>query len=315
MNRDEILKQLKERSQVSNAKLPKGIDFEIKDGNLYLDMNQKGLISNMQDNCAAFEGWAILLKYWLSECIDNVCVRFSCINEANHTNAEKMHYQRFLYRLSKFVATYKWAKYECGSSINPIGNYSTEGYVLNTTENKPKEAAHHKEAQFERKLVETKPNNLCITDHQLPVGVFKDKVSKLTQVMNSGAIDLWGIDGNVLNIYELKIATNTEVGIISELSFYVNIMNDLMKHQINYENKKHKNIRSFDKVFTAYDNHSITKINGIFLAPKFHSLLTGNEKKSYSEKNILPDLLDFINNSERLKSEQIEFNCQYQEEL
>ena len=311
MNRDEILKQLKEK--VSNAKLPEGIGFEIKDGNLYLDMNQKGLISNMQENCAAFEGWAILLKYWLSEYIDNVCVRFSCINEANHTNAEKMHYQRFLYRLSKFVATYKWAKYESDYSID---DYSTSGFVLNTPDSESKEEASGEEAQLERKLLRDTPGNLCITDHQLPVGVFRNEVSGQTQVMNSGYIDLWGIDGNVLNIYELKKEDNYQVGIITELFFYVNIMNDLMKHRINYEDKQHKDERSFEKIFTAYKNHSITKINGVFLTHTLHPLFTGGDKRGILETaSILLKLLDFINDSERLISEHIKFTYQYIEIL
>ena len=307
----DIRKELAKSSLVNSVKLPEHMGFELKGGDLHLRMTKKGLmLSNMQDDCAAFEGWAILLKFWLPKFINNVYIHFSPI-DVNDEAAKSMHYQRFLYRLARFVATYSWAK--CTSY--PVSAYSTAGFVLNTPGNgSGVKKATHKEAQFERELVKTKPSNLCITNHQLPVGVFKDKVEKATQIMNSGAIDLWGIDKDVLNIYELKIDKNKKVGIITELFFYVNIMNDLMKHRINYEMKQYENIRSFEEIYNAYKNRSISRINGVFLTPTLHPLFTGGSKCSLNKASTLLRLLDFINDSERLNSEHIKFTYQYQKQ-
>lgn len=311
----DIKEKLVEISQATSVKkMPANILFEIENGDLYITMTSKGLTSNMQDDCAAFEGWAILLKYWLSQHINLVYIKFSPVTKENYTRAEYMHYQRFLYRLHNFVTTYKWARYVSDYSID---QYSTKGYVLNTPGSKSDvEEASHKEAQFERKLVENKPPHLCINDHQLPVGVFDSTVESSKQIMNSGAIDLWGIDGSVLNVYELKIASNKSVGIISELFFYVNIMNDLMKHRINYEDKKYDNIRSFSILYDAYLKYNVSSIKGVFLTPSLHPLFFGGYKREPLERaSIIISLLEFINDSERLKAENIKFTYQFQSEL
>ena len=315
MNKQAIKDELVKNSLVRSAKkLPDNIDFELNNGKLAILMTQKGLTSNMQDDCAAFEGWAITLKFWLNKIIDSVIVEFDSLDINKLTPAEGQHYQRFLYRLNKFISTYKWAHYK---SDYPIEKYTTNGFVLNTpgSISDVPEAAH-KEAQNERIIVETKPNYLCITDHQLPVGVFNGKVEGTRQIMNSGAIDLWGIDKDVLNIYELKIEKNKKVGIITELFFYVNIMNDLMKHRINYMEKEYEDIRSFKILYEAYKNNSISKINGIFLTPTLHPLFFGGYERTYLDQaTVLMKLLDFINNSERLHSESIKYFYHYQKEL
>lgn len=311
----DIKKKLVELSQATSVKkLPENIQFEIKNGDLYITMSPKGLISNMQDDCAAFEGWAILIKYWLSQYVNLVYIIFSPIEKEGYTNAEYMHYQRFVYRLHNFVKTYKWARYVSDYSIE---NYSTKGFVLNTPGSESDVVvASHKEAQFERALVEIKSPLLCINDHQLPVGVFDTKVEASRQIMNSGAIDLWGIDGNILNIYELKIYSNKSVGIISELFFYVNIMNDLMKHRINYENKQYADIRSFYLLYDSYRKRKISNIKGVFLTPSLHPLFFGGYKRETLEMaSIIIKLFEFINDSERLKTENIQFTYQYQQEL
>lgn len=308
--KSDIRKELAKSSLVGSVRLPKYMEFELNNDDLHLHMTEKGLVSNMQDDCAAFEGWAILLKFWLPKFINNVYIHFTPIN-VNDGTVEAMHYQRFLYRLSRFIATYSWAR----CTDDSVAAYSTLGFVLNTPGSESDvEKATHKEAQFERELVKTKPSNLCITNHQLPVGVFKNKVEGATQIMNSGAIDLWGIDKDVLNIYELKIDVNKKVGIITELLFYVNIMNDLMKHRINYEKKQYKNIRSFEEIYNAYDKRSISRIIGVFLTPTLHPLFTGGSRCSLEKASVLLRLLDFMNDSERLNSEHIKFTYQYQKQ-
>lgn len=54
----------------------------------------------MQEDEAAFESWAIALKYYLKEHIDTITIDW----ERDFTNGEGgiLHYHRFVYRLAKF---------------------------------------------------------------------------------------------------------------------------------------------------------------------------------------------------------------------
>ena len=79
----------------------------------------------MQEDEAAFESWAIALKYYLKEHIDTITIDW----ERDFTNGEGgiLHYHRFVYRLAKFVQTYFWARSEkpipalfTGSSITEL---------------------------------------------------------------------------------------------------------------------------------------------------------------------------------------------------
>ncbi|KAA6329308.1 hypothetical protein EZS27_021877 [termite gut metagenome] len=73
------------------------------------------------------------------------------------------------------------------------------------------------------------------------------------------------------------ISAIQEVMIISELMFYVNIMDDLMTHYINYpEDAKKVKLRGFDKLYDAYINKKINKIKGHFLAEELHPLISDN---------------------------------------
>jgi hypothetical protein len=70
---------------------------------------------------------------------------------------------------------------------------------------------------------------------QLPVGLFVKKKSKETSIFTYGhsAIDLWSIKDDILSIIELK-AKNRMIGIITEIFFYVNYMNDFVNPQSQY---------------------------------------------------------------------------------
>lgn len=72
MNKKEILKKLQEKNK--NFRLPSEMDFTIQDNVLIIEMTEKGLISNMQTDAAAFEGWAVCLKAWLPNLINQVVI-------------------------------------------------------------------------------------------------------------------------------------------------------------------------------------------------------------------------------------------------
>lgn len=63
---------------------------------------------------------------------------------------------------------------------------------------------------------------------QLPVGLFKGKKEAKNSLFTGGksAIDLWAIDEEQIAIFEIK-TRNKMVGIISELFFYSNYVNDV----------------------------------------------------------------------------------------
>jgi hypothetical protein len=56
------------------------------------------------------------------------------------------------------------------------------------------------------------------------------------------SIDIWAIDGDMLKIFELKRPKNNPLGIISELMFYTNVVNDLLSHNILISEEKAKKL-------------------------------------------------------------------------
>ena len=63
----------------------------------------------MQTDASAFEGWAICLKAWLPEYISEVKIEGERPS-IEEKSKEERHYNRFLYRLGKFIEIYhSWA--------------------------------------------------------------------------------------------------------------------------------------------------------------------------------------------------------------
>lgn len=65
-------------------------------------------------------------------------------------------------------------------------------------------------------------------DRQLPVSLFESTKSSTSGVFTGGksAIDFWALDGDTINVYELK-SDNPMVGIITEIFFYSNYVHDV----------------------------------------------------------------------------------------
>lgn len=264
--------------------------------NLTLVLTEKGLKANMQDNESAFESWALVLKFYLKDIIKTVTIDW----EESSINIEgNLHFNRFVYRLTRFIQSYDWAY-----SMKPIPQIPSI-LVCNCPNGGAAKAEDHKEGSegwIECKYVEKHRAEYDIMDHQLPVGIFHDKVSKTTHYTTGqkSAIDIWAIKTGELNIFELKKPKNIVLGIISELMFYTNIIHDIMSHRILFQKdaKMQKaiseNYRGFGDFYNAYQSGCIQKINAILLAESFHPL-------------IKPELLDFINDSVRLKYCRISF--------
>ena len=116
-------------------------------------------------------------------------------------------------------------------------------------------------------------------DQQLPVGLFLNEVKKINARSSGGKsmIDLWSVKDNILNIYELKNDVNEEVGIISELMFYTNVMDNFRRHVFNYPLSfvtKRVFYRHSKELYNDIVKNRISAVNGIFLANNLHPRIT-----------------------------------------
>ncbi len=92
---------------VPGTKLTSLIDFDLdaKNKNLVMNISKRSLESNMQKDDGAFESWAIILKYHLSDLITTVIINW----DDNETDVKNEHVSQFYYRLDRFIRTYTWA--------------------------------------------------------------------------------------------------------------------------------------------------------------------------------------------------------------
>ena len=297
MGKNYILNLLKKVKP--NADIPStyGYSYNKRAKDLTLLVKVKGLITNMQFDEAAFDSWAIALKYHLREYIETITIDW----ERDFSNGEDgfLHYNRFVYRLAKFVQTYSWAH-----SAKPIPAIPTTLYcnIGRTEAANIEKHSQESEGWLECKYVMDHSMDYDVINHQFPVGIFHEKVSRTTHYTTGGksAIDIWAIKNDCLSIFELKEPKNKPLGIISELMFYTNILDDILSHRIMYEESKNveyavkHDIRGFKKFHEAYEKGTINKIESIFLANNLHPLLSDG-------------LIDFINDSPRWKYKNISY--------
>lgn len=262
MNSIEILEKLQAKNK--NFRLPSGMKFSVEDKVLTIKMEEKGLTSNMQTDDSAFEGWAICLKAWLPELIDQVNIEGKV-----PTNVSDKHYQRFLYRLDKFIKIYTWASSKSFEIELDEFRRKNVNVVINVPKSNASESATHCEAQLERFFCRKNKNKYAVIDHQLPVRLFNDEIKEEKAITPKSYLDIWAIKDDLLRIFELKLPTNTEIGIISELMFYVNAMADVIKGEVKipFSSK----YRSFNDLFEFQRNSKCKKIEGILLADNLHT--------------------------------------------
>lgn len=312
MNRNELLKKLQESSKIKQVRFPRNMDFMLNNQILTIKLHASDLVKNMQTDSASFEGWAIVLKYYLPE-ISRVVIDWENVEPRKLKNgsasAEQLHYNRFLFRLAKFIETYQWASVKTGKNVPIIPNgllcnYPTgESKSIFDHEKKLKESdkkISNDEYYLECDYVRRKKDEYDVMNHQLPVGLFVNKVS--ARVGNAyttgrkGAIDIWAIKDSTFYLFELKKPDNKKIGIISELMFYTNVIAGLMSHEIMYDiDKVDENYRGFMDLYNAYKNNSIKRINAIMLTDNLHPLI--NDK-----------IIDFINESNRWKELNVYFS-------
>lgn len=288
MTKEEIFKELRISYRYVTA--PRDINFTLENRILYVTMNEAGVLANMQDNSSTFEGWILAIISDFNKIQENISYVY--LKWTRH-NVENGHYNRFLYRVSKFREKFHFWFYIDNSNQIEMADFDRYFFSSNLILNIPETEGKGKpdkdgEAMMERLFKDEfqilKGVKLDVQDRQLPVGVFNEIIENENLFFTGGssAIDLWGIEDedNELFIFELKYLSKNsgKVGIVSELLFYLWVMEDLhINGRIKYpevsEAILRRNIRSFTTFYIAAQGKGIKSITGVFLADKFHPLI------------------------------------------
>lgn len=296
MNNNDFLKELKRRGVKSINDLPSGYDYSISNKVLTIKLSSTGVCENMQKDISAFESWAIILKHYCSKLINEVVIDWE------EPETENEHFNRFIYRLTRFVQTYSWVKTNKNVPVMPSLLCCSAPYDNTASKEEYKEDS---EDWLENDFVEKNAKKFDAIDHQLPVGLF-DGVAKSKTRFTPGRnsqIDIWGVKGDVFSVFELKKPGNKPLGIISELLFYTNVISDLLNHTILIDERKatravDNKYRGFDKFYEIYrGGKNISQIHAVFLADELHPLITN-------------EILDEINDSVRLRRLNITFETE-----
>lgn len=293
MNNNDFLKELKHRGVKTINDLPSGYDYSISNKTLTLKLSSDGVCENMQKDTSAFESWAIVLKHYCSKLINDVVIDWE------EPKVKTEHFNRFIYRLTRFIQTYSWAKSNKQIPVMPSLLCCSAPYDNTAAKDVYKEDT---EDWLENDFIERNAKEYDALDHQLPVGLFDGVATNKTRFTpgRNSQIDIWGIKGDEFTVFELKKPGNKPLGIISELMFYANVISDLLNHDILIDERKARRAienkyRGFDKFYEVYNgDKNITQINAVFLVDELHPLIT-------------KEILDEINDSVRFRRLRITF--------
>ena len=199
---------------------------------------------NMQDTRACFEAWCLIIKAKTSNSGLKIELDVDGITVASYPGGKPAngHLGRFLYRILKFSEQYKdWFKLSpiLDNLKNKFKTYlDSHTFVTSSPSGAPKKAIanYNLESYVEylfcdsisaQKDILNLPSGTTI-DRQLPVSLFEGTKSSTSGVFTGGksAIDFWALDGDTINVYELK-SDNPMVGIITEIFFYSNYVHDV----------------------------------------------------------------------------------------
>lgn len=195
----------------------------------------------MQNDAAAFEGWALALYVHLLH-ENGTIILDAPISAHAEFDAKRGHFYRFLYRALRFSEQFPWFRLapelseviaefqkelESASFVNnfPKGDAGESGTLENAVE-----AQLAKRSDLLQRLASAagRPIGETTIYRQLPVGLFREVAAAKNSVFSGGksAVDLWTCDGNTISIFELK-AHNKMIGMVTELFFYANYVYDM----------------------------------------------------------------------------------------
>lgn len=296
-----------EGKKMCGIDVPQGIDFYTKDEKK-MKININYPQTNMQDDKAAFEAWALIFhtsnKY-------EVTLSFKEINWDGtivKLSEGQPNYMRFLYRVWKFNEQMIWFNIEKDNQ-NVINKFKSEFIELKSKrqllnnipkmESKVSLGNKGTEHFFENTFIRVGPANKILKNivevknktklvnlyNQLPNGLFKGSYKKdikeLTRIFPTGYFDMWGIsEDKELCIFELKVVDpkredvyNKSAGIISELFFYANYSKDIFMDNNCYDSKKV--YRGYEELLCAA-KEGIPMIKAYFLAPMYQTRIEEN---------------------------------------
>lgn len=304
---DKIFGELKKKAEIPGKKgeitLPGKIKFEfIENGDTVLMTMQPKYAglgknpANMQEDNAAFEVWALYLHV---HCGYNICLALSEYKPVAEYYSDMRfvpgHYNRFLYRVHKFLNQFSdW--FSCDSKLKTrVDEYAQHLFCSDTkfTNNIPNHEAgsnQHLEILTEKAFSGVRENVLIQLAEregvhlysgkiyrQLPVGLFRGKCALKNREFTGGksAIDLWSPTDNRLSIFELK-RQNPMSGIITELFFYANYINDMFIEENSFVPYKSNRARKYYRGYQHLADETFYRVTAFFLADIYHPLFTSD---------------------------------------
>lgn len=236
---------------------------------------------NMQDTRACFEAWCLIIKAKTSNSGLKIELDVDGITVASYPGGKPAngHLGRFLYRILKFSEQYKdWFKLSpiLDNLKNKFKTYlDSHTFVTSSPSGAPKKAiANYNLESYVEYLfcdsISAQKDVLGLSsgttiDRQLPVSLFDATKSNTTGVFTGGksAIDFWAVDGDTINVYELK-SDNPMVGIITEIFFYSNYVHDVFISKSLDHGKGCVEIE--DGTYRNYDKIKGKQVKGIMLS-------------------------------------------------
>ena len=293
----------------NRVKFPEAIEIEETGNIVVIKLTDKAIgmcgdarsYSNMQNDDAAFEGWALLLyahyakdkNYKIELALthtayENIMKAYKKKNPYVYAN-DRHHYNRFLYRALRFSQQYKaWftLSKELTLYVNAFAAYLSN-LEIGFTNNIPNEEKPGKN-QFATDIINENAVEDIFADlnwqhhqgatfckkyggtlyRQLPVGLFEGNKASAKKAIFTGqksAVDLWSCNGTELNVFELKY-NNKMIGILTELFFYSNFMRDMFcrGRAINFNYQKLPNSNGY-RGYHHLAKAGFTKVNGYML--------------------------------------------------
>ena len=273
---------------------------------------------NMQDTRACFEAWCLIIKAKTSNPGLEIELDVDGITVASYPGGKPAngHLGRFLYRILKFSEQYAgW--FQLSPILDNLKNkfktyLDSHTFVTSAPSGAPKKAiANYNLESYVEYLfcdsISAQKDILGLSsgttiDRQLPVSLFDATKSNTTGVFTGGksAIDFWAVDGDTINVYELK-SDNPMVGIITEVFFYSNYVHDVFisksldhgKGRVEIEDGTY---RSYNKII------AVKQVKGIMLS-------NSNRKGWHSSLDALSrtEIKEIMNENDMSEAIQYEF--------
>lgn len=305
----EAYKKSKQRNLPADC-LANNLRFSLSDDSCEIFIGSEYVHHNMQSDTASFDGWALVLNTWL-DCA--VSLAWDSPKKDDDVNKDKLiqrHYQRFLYRVIRFLnANSTWFSVidECENHLHLSKVLTPDGksrenpgyYLMNPPTSRERvDCEYMPLTEMDEDYLENWfhcnptvlfdalkwPEDKAILTRQVPVGLYSGIPSDKYTVFPGGkaAVDLGATYSREVALFELKDATNIKVGSLSELLFYCHIIRDLQLKAFKYHIKKNEG--------NSLDFSGAESVRGLILAERLqplleHERLFSTLNKAFSSRN------------------------------